>query len=171
MTSVYSGGLVYEYSEEGSNFGLVKIDGNSVTDKDDYDALKSALQKTPAPSGDGGFKTDGTASKCPSKSTHWDVDIADDELPAFPSKAETYLKNGAGDGPGLKGGSQDAGPAETSLAPAASGAVASGAVASGGASSTKGAAVGLHPPAFQVAPIICGVVVMASALLGGSLVL
>lgn len=30
MTGVYSGGLVYEYSEEGSKYGLVKINGNNV---------------------------------------------------------------------------------------------------------------------------------------------
>ena len=31
MSSVFSGGLVYEYSNETNNYGLVQIDGDKVT--------------------------------------------------------------------------------------------------------------------------------------------
>jgi hypothetical protein len=170
MTSVYSGGLVYEYSKEQTadgNFGLVEINGGDVSTLPDFDALKSALQKTPAPSDDGGYKTNGSPSKCPTKSANWNVTIADDQLPAFPSGADEFFTNGAGKGPGLDGvGSQNSGPATESLAPAASGAVTSG---SPSGTSSKGAAVGLHPPAFDSAPYVCGLVVLVSTMFGAAL--
>lgn len=171
MDAVYSGGLVYQYTEESDNpnFGLVTISGSSVTPRDDYNALKTALAKTPAPTGNGNFKQSGSASTCPTKSSLWQVNIADDQLPAFPSGAADYFKNGAGTAPGLKGGSQEAGSTQVSLAPAASGAVTSGASA-GSASASKGAAASLHPPEFQTAPLICGLVVVVSALFGASLI-
>lgn len=179
MTSVYSGGLVYEYSEEEGNegFGLVNIKSDTqVTDKDDFTALKKALAKTPAPDGDGGYKTSGEPSTCPKKASNWDVDFDDDELPAVPSGVDEYFKNGAGTAPGLKGGSQDAGSDKVDAAPAASGAVTTGASETGsgtasGASSSKGAAAGLHPPEFTFAPLVCGLVVLVSSILGGSLIL
>jgi hypothetical protein len=53
MTSVYSGGLVYEYSEEGSGYGLVNISSSgTVTEGHDFTALQSALKGTANPSGD-----------------------------------------------------------------------------------------------------------------------
>ncbi|KAL1592729.1 1,3-beta-glucanosyltransferase [Paraconiothyrium brasiliense] len=176
MTPVYSGGLVYEYTEEKDNagFGLVTVKSDTeVTDKDDFTALKKALSNTPAPTGDGGYKTDGSPSKCPTKSSNWDVDLADDELPAMPDVSE-YFKNGAGTAPGLKGGSQEAGEDTVDNAPAASGAVTTGASESGSGSASpsgsKGAAAGpLAPVSF--APMVCGLVVLVSSLFGGSLLL
>jgi len=179
LTSVYSGGLVYEYSEEEGNagFGLVNIKTDTeVTDKKDFTALKAALKKTPAPDGDGGFKQNGKPSKCPAKAKNWDVDFKDDELPAMPSGVKEYFDNGAGTAPGLKGGSQEAGTDEPSSAPAADGAVTSGASDTGsgaasGSSSSKGAAAGLYVPEFSFAPLVCGLVVLVSSMLGGSLIL
>ncbi|KAF2397762.1 glycoside hydrolase family 72 protein [Trichodelitschia bisporula] len=113
MTPVYSGGLVYEYSQEDSNYGLVEISGDTVTERDDFTALKSALSNTSPPSGDGGYKSSGSASQCPAASDKWAVTTTD--LPTMPSKAEQYLKEGAGAGPGNKGttGSQNAGTPST----------------------------------------------------------
>jgi len=65
MTSVYSGGLVYEYSQEEADYGLVEIKDGKVDPLPDYDALKNAFSKTPVPTTDGGYKTDGKASECP----------------------------------------------------------------------------------------------------------
>jgi hypothetical protein len=173
MTAVYSGGLVYEYSQEDSNYGLVKLSGNSVSEMSDFTALKNAFAKTPAPSGDGGYKQNGSPSECPSKSSTWNVTIKADQLPAFPSQASTYLKSGAGSGPGLKGaGSQNAGPATTSLAGEADGAVTSGGASPSGGSSNpaKGAAASMRPD-FGVAPFVAGAVVLASTIFGGALML
>ncbi|KAF2000941.1 glycoside hydrolase family 72 protein [Amniculicola lignicola CBS 123094] len=170
MTGVYSGGLVYEYSEEGSKYGLVTIDGDSVTEGADFTALKTALAGTKDPSGDGGYKSDGSASACPTKSSTWNVTIAADELPAFPSGADEYLKNGAGTGPGLKGaGSQSSGSKTTQLADAASGAVTSGASA-GSSTSSKGAAPSMHMGEFSMGPLVCGIIVLASTIFGATLI-
>lgn len=169
MTSVYSGGLVYEYSQEEADYGLVDIKGGQVTERKDFAALKKAFDATANPTTDGGYKTDGKASTCPKKSALWEVDMKDDELPAMPDGLDEYFKNGAGDGPGLTGGSQDAGSTEQKLAPAGSGAVTTGSSSGSGASTSTGAAASLHIPAFSAAPLVTGAVVLFSALLGASL--
>jgi hypothetical protein len=170
MSAVYSGGLVYEYSQEDSNYGLVKLSGGKVTEMDDFTTLKNAFSKTPIPSGDGGYKSSGKASECPTKSNTWNVTMSADQLPAFPKEAQKFLKEGSGSGPGLKGsGSQDAGPATTSLAGEADGAVTSGGASSSG-SPSKGAAASVRPE-FGLAPFVCGAIVLVSSMLGGALVL
>jgi len=168
MAAVYSGGLVYGYSEEGTKYGLVTISGNSVTEGADFAALKSALSGTASPSGDGGYKSSGVASDCPSESKTWNVTIAADQLPAFPDGASDYLKSGAGVGAGLKGaGSQTSGSKTTTLASAGAGTVASGAAGT----SKKGSASALRPGEFSMAPVVCGLVVLVSSLFGGVFIL
>ncbi|KXT12487.1 hypothetical protein AC579_7368 [Pseudocercospora musae] len=170
MTPVYSGGLVYEYSEEGSGYGLVKISGNSVSETNDFSALQSALQKTPAPSGDGGYKPNGQASQCPTKSSTWEVeDFSGEELPAIPAGAVKYMKSGAGKGPGLTGdGSQNAGGASTGTATPGSGSVT--AVASGHASASKGAASAVAVGPIGFAPFFCTGFVLFFTLAGAALI-
>ncbi|CBX98842.1 beta-glucanosyltransferase [Plenodomus lingam] len=174
MTGVYSGGLVYEYSQEDSNYGLVEIKGNSVTERSDYKALKSAFAGTKNPSGDGGYKSDGGPSECPPQSKTWEVTMKPDQLPALPEGAKELFNKGAGDGPGLSGsGSQTAGSSSTDLAGAADGAVTSGANEGGDASSpsaSKSAASSTRPGELSLGPFVCGVVVLISTLFGGALV-
>lgn len=172
MMSVYSGGLVYEYSQEDSNYGLVQISGGQVTTMKDFDTLKSKFQKTPIPTGDGGYKTTNKPSECPTKSSTWNVTMSADQLPAFPKKAADFLKNGCGKGPGLTGkGSQNSGTSEETLSGEADGAVTTGST-TGGSSATpsKGASAALRPE-FGFAPFACGAVVLISTFLGGALVL
>ncbi|GMG19075.1 unnamed protein product [Ambrosiozyma monospora] len=88
MSGVFSGGLVYEYSEEGSKYGLVKIDGDSVTTLTDYDNLKKEYSSTSDPTGDAGYTENNDFSECP---TGWNFSIT---VPDTPSKAEDYFKNG-----------------------------------------------------------------------------
>jgi 1,3-beta-glucanosyltransferase GAS5 len=143
MTSVFSGGLVYEYSNEASDYGLVTISGSTVTERDDYSALQAAYKKTPNPSGSGGAKASGTSSTCPTKDANWAVDS--DALPAMPAPAKDYLTKGAGKGVGLKGpGSQNAGTESESTASAGSGSVT--AVATGAASSSSSSASAAAAP-------------------------
>lgn len=158
MTPVYSGGLVYEYSEEGSKYGLVKIDGDTVTETPDFVALKSAFSKTSNPSGDGGYNSEGGANDCPTKSSNWNV--ADDALPAIPTAAAAYMKKGAGKGAGLTGpGSQNAGETSPGTATKGSGAVSATAKASSLASGlTKGSA--------SYKPLIVAGIVVAFSFLG-----
>lgn len=105
MTGVYSGGLVYEYSQEdGRDYGLVNIKGDSVSDLPDFKALSKAFEKTDNPSGDGGFNKTGGASGCPSPGGKaWN--IKDNSIPALPEKAQKYFKEGAGKGQGFGGSS------------------------------------------------------------------
>lgn len=110
MTSVYSGGLVYEYTQSANKYGLVKIENDKSTHLKDYDALQKAYKATPNPSGDGGYNSTGGANACPQKSTpNWDVDPKAD-LPSIPKEAEEYMDKGPGKAPGLKGEGSQAGP-------------------------------------------------------------
>lgn len=54
MTNVFSGGLVYEFSQESNNYGLVDIKNGNVKTRDDYKRLVAAYKKvtgTKIPSG------------------------------------------------------------------------------------------------------------------------
>jgi hypothetical protein len=183
MSSVYSGGLVYEYSEEDSGYGLVKINGDSVTENEDFQELMNKFSNNPSPQGDGGYKSDGSASPCPANSDSWDVTaFKDDELPAIPDGADKYMQDGAGKGPGLQGsGSQNAGGGSTATAQAGSGSVtataSNSATNSAGSSSdaanaaeSSGAATSLLMGDMGKTPLICGAVVLFSTLFGASLI-
>ncbi|TKA74158.1 1,3-beta-glucanosyltransferase gel1 [Cryomyces minteri] len=173
MSGVYSGGLVYEYSEEGSGYGLVTINGNSVSEKSGFNDLKNQLASNPPPSGDGGYKSSGTPANCPARSSTWNV--TGDALPAIPQPAQKFMSQGAGKGPGLTGaGSQNAGTQSSGTASAGSGTVTATATNAAGASGTsttssKAAAAGLRAPEMSVAPFVCGLVVLASTFLGATL--
>lgn len=160
MSSVFSGGLVYEYSEEGSNYGLVKINGDSVEELADFKTLQAAFSKQKNPSGDGGYKSSGKASECPRRSANWEVD--GNSLPAMPEPAKKYLDSGAGKGAGLDGeGSQYAGtPSSSTATPGSS---------TRPSSTQKGSASSLRPSGSSTAPVICALIVLASSLLGTTL--
>jgi len=106
MTGVYSGGLMYEYSMESNGFGIVKINkDDTITDLKEFDNFSKALAKYPAPTGAGGAASTTHAVACPTQDSIWEVDP--DILPAMPTTAEKYFKEGAGTGQGLAGkGSQ-----------------------------------------------------------------
>ncbi|KAI0514516.1 Glucanosyltransferase-domain-containing protein [Xylaria bambusicola] len=127
MSGVYSGGLMYEYSREGNGYGIVELSGNSdsVKKESEYDTFKKALAKYPAPSGDGGFTSTTKAVACPTQDSIWDLGKwGESSLPAIPDGAKKFMKDGAGDGPGLTGpGSQNAGGTSTGTATPGSGEV------------------------------------------------
>jgi hypothetical protein len=159
MTPVYSGGLVYEYSQEDSNYGLVEISGSSVTERPDFTALQSAYSGTPNPSGDGGYKSSGGASQCPSAAPPAWV-VKDNNLPNMPDPAKKYLTQGAGAGPGNSGsGSQNAGTATSGTTPIG---------AAGSSSSSKAAAANVRVPEMSMVPFVAAVAVVVSAALGGA---
>ena len=171
MTSVYSGGLVYEYSEEGNNYGLVTINGNSVSENQDFQALMAAYQQTSNPTNDGGYNATGGASGCPSyEGTNWQV--MNDSLPAIPAPAQKYFTQGAGTGPGLTGaGSQNAGTPSTGTATAGSGQVTPSSTysGSGSTSTASGAAGHLVIPQWSFAPVVCGTIALLSGVFGATL--
>ena len=114
MTSVYSGGLMYEYSLEDNDYGIVKIKGDEVKHQDEFKLFKKALEKYPTPTGDGGASKETHGVDCPPKDPNWQIDT--EEIPEMPKEAQKYMKDGAGDGPGFKGGSQTAGDSGTATA-------------------------------------------------------
>ena len=100
MTPVFSGGLVYEWSQEPSDYGLVELSNGNITLLQDYQNLKAEFAATSMPSGDGGYKPSGSASTCPVNGTDftsWAV------LPALPPGAQNYIDNGAGKALGYTG--------------------------------------------------------------------
>jgi len=115
MTSVYSGGLMYEYTMEANKFGIVKIKGGDTRGgvdqtgereelKPEFANFQAALKKWSAPKGDGGYSKESKASECPQQSENW---VVDNNLPKMPEGAKKFLTNGAGTPPGLNGdGSQ-----------------------------------------------------------------
>lgn len=94
MSSVLSGGLVYEYLQEANNYGLVEIsdDGSSVTELGLYLNLKSEYAKTSNPKGDGNYKKEVKYPSCPS-SSDWK---SDSDLPKTPEGVKDMIENGAG---------------------------------------------------------------------------
>ena len=173
MTPVYSGGLVYEYSEEGNDYGLVTINGDGITETTGFTNLETAFKNAQV-SGDGGYRSTGSPSTCPTQSDTWDVTaFTGDDLPALPSGAAQYMKSGAGKGPGLDltgAGSQNAGGQSSATATAGSGAVTGAASHSGSATaSASSAAQALLVGELGMAPFVCGAVVFFSTLFGASL--
>lgn len=179
MTKVFSGGLVYEYSNEGNGYGIVNINGNSVSSVgSQFSDLQQALASVQNPSNGGGYSTDGKVQECPSQeSGTWDTKpFTGSALPAMPSGAVKYLKNGAGDGPGLSGdGSQNAPGGSTATASAGAGSVTatlgSGASSTGSSSSSSSssAAAPMLMGRADFAPLMCGVVVFMSMMFGAAL--
>ncbi|KAJ9055481.1 1 3-beta-glucanosyltransferase gel4 [Entomophthora muscae] len=85
MNEIFSGGLMYEYTEEDNKYGLVEISGGKVKPKDpEFENLKKAYGAVSPPSTDmKAFSPSNTdASKCPSDSSTW---MASSKLPPTPS--------------------------------------------------------------------------------------
>lgn len=169
MTGVYSGGLVYEYSQEASDYGLVDVKGGSVQELPDFAALKKAYAGTPPPKGSGGYRANpGGPSKCPARSSVWLPGT--DALPSIPDGAKSYMTDGAGPGKGLTGpGSQNAGGVSTGTATAGSGQPSRTASYGSGSSSNAASSVKV-PAADMFVPAVLTTVLCLSSLVG-SLVL
>lgn len=174
MTPVYSGGLVYEYSNEPSNpgFGLVNIQGSSVSPKNpDFNNLMKML-KANVPEGNGGYKTNGQPfTDCPAFSSNWNVKLGNG-LPALPNGAMKYMTSGAGAGPGLSGsGSQTAGDgSEAVVTQTAANAGYTAGSSSSSSSSSSGSGSGnsafsVQPMQWQ-GPLVAAAAVFASSAFG-----
>ncbi|CAK7230780.1 1,3-beta-glucanosyltransferase [Sporothrix bragantina] len=162
MTGVYSGGLMYEYALEVNNFGIVSIDGSTVSELPGFTKFASALSAYPAPTGDGGFTSTTNSQACPTKDSDWLVDST--LLPAMPADASAYIKDGAGTGPGLDGsGSQNAGSTSVSMAAPGSGS------STASPTSSKNAGVTAMGPMDKSPIVISGIVFFFT--LAGALIL
>lgn len=160
MTGVYSGGLVYEYTQEEANYGLVTVSGSTVTERPDFTALRSAYLNTTNPSGDGGYRSTGGASTCPPQAMPaWVVNSTD--LPKIPEPAKKFFTAGAGAGPGNKGttGSQNSGTASAGTA----------SQNAGTGTSSKAAAANVRVPEMSLLPVLLGVAVFGFTGVGAML--
>lgn len=166
MSSVYSGGIMYEYSKEDNDYGIVTINGDSISKSDEYSLFKSALADNPTPTGSGGAASSSHAAKCPPKDSTWNVDPS--LIPEMPEAANKFMKKGAGSGPGLGGdGSQNAADSGTATA-SVTGGTASPTSTSGSASETESdSAAGSfsHGP-LDKAPFIVSGLTVAFTLFG-----
>ncbi|KAK2737381.1 beta-glucanosyltransferase [Myotisia sp. PD_48] len=162
MTGVYSGGLVYEFSQEPNNYGLVELGDGEPKKLPDFNRLKEAFKNTKNPSGDGGYNSSGGKTECPKKNEpNWDVE--GDALPAIPAPAKKFMKDGAGEGPGFKGGSQNSGTRS-------SGTATSSPTRTGSATSSS-AAMATRPAELGFAPLIGVAIVVISTIFGASLIM
>lgn len=104
MTSVYSGGLAYEFTIEENGYGIVELGSSGKAEpNDDFDRLAEQFAAHPAPNGTAGMKNDDEVEhlECPSESEDWPLET--NNLPEIPEAAEEYIQDGAGEGPGLGG--------------------------------------------------------------------
>lgn len=85
MTGVYSGGLMYEYSMEENGYGIVEIDGTSVSELPEFAKMSTAMSKYPAPTGDGGAVSTTHSVACPTENAVWSVNPS--EIPTMPTGA------------------------------------------------------------------------------------
>lgn len=163
MSGVYSGGLMYEYSVEANNFGIVTLKGSTVSESDEFDLFKSALKANPAPTGSGGAASTSHSVSCPTSDASWNVNPS--LVPSMPQQAEKYMKSGAGGGPGLGGdGSQNAGDSGTSTA-----SVTGGQASPTGTSDSKdNAGISTHGP-MDKAPFIVSGLALGFTLFGALL--
>ena len=153
MTKSFSGGLVYEYSQEGNGYGVVSISGSTVSEVgSQFTDLEQAMTSV-NPSGDGGYTTSNGPQQCPGQSSNWKTSpFTGSALPATPSDAMQYFKNGAGKGPGLSGkGSQWESGGSSATASANAGAATATYGSGSGSSSSSGSssgAVTIRPTSF-----------------------
>jgi hypothetical protein len=72
MTEVFSGGIAYEWFMGANDYGLVSIDGASVSPYPDFTSLQSQLAKvTPSPTQRSDYSAKNTAPACPSVGGSW----------------------------------------------------------------------------------------------------
>lgn len=162
MTSVYSGGLMYEYSVEENEYGIVKIDGNTVDTEAEHGEFKlfaAALKDNPTPTGAGGAASTTHSVSCPSKDSDWNVDPS--LVPVMPQQAEKFMKSGAGNGPGLAGsGSQDSADSGTATASVTGGQASPTGSSAGGKKDDDSAAMSLHAGMDKAPIVVCGLTLL-----------
>ncbi|CDK29774.1 unnamed protein product [Kuraishia capsulata CBS 1993] len=97
LINTFSGGLVYEYSKESNNYGLVDIDSDGdLQFYTDYDNLKSQFEDVSLPSISEDDVADAEIIKCNAKTvkSYFSSFGANFTLPDQPSEIKDLIKNG-----------------------------------------------------------------------------
>ncbi|KAI5922483.1 beta-1-3-glucanosyltransferase-like protein [Camillea tinctor] len=72
MTSVFSGGIVYQWFMSENNYGLVEVDGSSVSPYPDFTSLSSQLARvSPTITASSAYTPSNSAPACPATGTSW----------------------------------------------------------------------------------------------------
>lgn len=72
MTGVFSGGIVYEYFEETNDYGLVTVEGTSVSTLADYNAWSTRIHSaSPTSINSASYTPSNTARSCPATGSTW----------------------------------------------------------------------------------------------------
>ncbi|KAI9738196.1 MAG: 1,3-beta-glucanosyltransferase gas1 [Cirrosporium novae-zelandiae] len=85
MDKVWSGGIVYMYYEEANDYGLVSLDGNTISTLKDFSNLSKKIASiTPTGTNSASYTPSNTAAQsCPSTGTAWQAATA---LPPTPNE-------------------------------------------------------------------------------------
>lgn len=83
MEDVWSGGIVYMYFQEANDYGLVKVEGNSVSKMPDFTSLSSQIAKVdPTGVSMDQYSPQGTSRPCPKVGGNWKASA---QLPPSPN--------------------------------------------------------------------------------------
>jgi hypothetical protein len=84
MTEVFSGGIVYEWFMGENDYGLVSIDGSSVSTYPDFTSLRDQLQSiSPSTTTKASYSPSNTVPACPSVASSWEAEAT--PLPPSPN--------------------------------------------------------------------------------------
>jgi len=85
MTGVWSGGIVYMYYQEANDYGLVSVDGNTVSTLSDFNYYSSEINKvSPTSISESAASASSKTMSCPARNANWS---ANPSLPPTPKEA------------------------------------------------------------------------------------
>jgi len=102
MTGVFSGGLIYEFTNETANYGIVQMaaDAKAATILPEFDTLQKVHAAASSPKIPSGATDNPRITKCQPKAYYWNI-VGDSELPD--TLGASFIKDGVTKGKWTKG--------------------------------------------------------------------